>query len=119
MISRTVATNSTPEVSGAKRRNVLFATQIPRRFDITDSSTICAEFEPIDWIAILQQSVFFKASDPFMLRVVLPRTLRGFPGELNPTREAEKSRYTRFVLSHLVGNTAVLHATRPTRYILF
>ena len=54
MVSRNAATNSTPEVSGAKRRIDLVAIQIPRHFDIIiDGSIICAKLEPIDWITIL------------------------------------------------------------------
>ena len=55
IVSRNVATNSTPEVSGAKRRTDLVAIQIPRHFDIIDDSIICDKFEPIDWIAILRR----------------------------------------------------------------
>ena len=44
MVSRNVATNPTPEVSGAKRRTNLVAIQIPRHFDIIDGSIICANF---------------------------------------------------------------------------
>ena len=52
MVSRNVATNSTPEVSGAKRRTDLVAIQIPRHFDIIDGPTLCATFESVDWVAI-------------------------------------------------------------------
>ena len=53
MVSRNVATNSTPDVLGAKRRTDLVAIQTPRHFNIIDGSIICAKFELIDWIAIL------------------------------------------------------------------
>ena len=44
MVSRKVETNSTPEVSGAKRRTDFVAIQIRRHFDILDGSIICAIF---------------------------------------------------------------------------
>ena len=53
MVSRNGATNSTPEVSGAKGRRDLASIQIPRHFDIINGSIICAKYESMDWIAIL------------------------------------------------------------------
>ena len=44
MVSRNVATNSTPEVSGARRRADLVAIQIPGHFDIIDGSNFSAKF---------------------------------------------------------------------------
>ena len=48
MVSRNVATNSSPEVSGAKRRTDFVAILGPRHFDIIDGSIICVKFESID-----------------------------------------------------------------------
>ena len=53
MVSRNGATNSTPEVSGAKGRSDLDSIQIPRHFDIINGSIICDKFESMDWIASL------------------------------------------------------------------
>ena len=43
MVSRNFATNSTPEVSGAKIITDLVAIHIPRHFDIIDGFIICAK----------------------------------------------------------------------------
>ncbi|MEP5177794.1 hypothetical protein, partial [Marinobacter alexandrii] len=52
MVSGNGATNSTPEVSGAKGRSHLATIQIPRHFYILDVSITCAKYKPMDSIAM-------------------------------------------------------------------
>ena len=64
MVSRNFATNSTHEVSGAKKKTDLSATQILRHFDLIDGSIICDKFYSIDGIVIL---LLYSVSLPWII----------------------------------------------------
>ena len=53
MVSRNIATNSTPEVSGAKGRSDLDSMQIPILSDVINGSFLRAKFEFMEWVGIL------------------------------------------------------------------